>query len=59
MGFLDDAKKLAAEHDEQVDQAIEKSGDVLDQKTGDKYTDKVDKGQNFAEGHTGKGDTAS
>ena len=58
MGFLDDAKKLADEHDEQVDQAIEKSGDVVDQKTGDKFAGKVDKAQDFAEGRTGEGDTA-
>ncbi len=58
MGFLDDAKKMADEHDQQVDQAIEKAGDLVDQKTGDKFTDKVDKAQDFAEGHTGEGDTA-
>jgi hypothetical protein len=27
MGFLDDAKELVDEHDEQVDEAIEKAGD--------------------------------
>ena len=59
MGFLDDAKKMADEHDEQVDQAIEKSGDLVDQKTGNKYADKVDKAQDFAENRTGEGDTAN
>ena len=58
MGFLDDAKKMAAEHDQQVDQAIEKAGDLVDEKTGDKFTDKVDRAQDFAEEHTGDGDTA-
>ena len=58
MGFLDDAKKMAAEHDEQVDQAIEKAGDFADEKTGDKFADKVDQAQDFAEEHTGDGDTA-
>lgn len=58
MGFLDDAKKMADEHDQQVDQAIEKSGDLLDDKTGNKFSDKVDKAQDFAEEHTGDGDTA-
>ena len=31
MGFLDDAKKFIDEHDDQVDQAIEKAGDLVDE----------------------------
>jgi hypothetical protein len=58
MGFLDDAEKLADEHDEQVDAAIEKAGDVADRQTGGKYADQVDKAQDFAEEKTGDGDTA-
>lgn len=58
MGFLDDAKKLADEHDEQVDAAIEKAGDLADRQTGGKYADQVDKAQDVAEEKTGDGDTA-
>ena len=58
MGFLDDAEKFIDEHDEQVDQAIEKAGDLVDDKTGGKYADQVDKVQNIAEEKTGDGDTA-
>lgn len=58
MGFLDDAKKFADEHDDQVDSAIEKAGDVADQHTGGKFADQVDKAQDFAEEKTGSGDTA-
>jgi pyridoxine 5'-phosphate synthase PdxJ len=58
MGFLDDAKKFIDEHDDQVDQAIEKAGDVIDVKTDGKYADKVDKAQDLAEEKTGDGDTA-
>jgi hypothetical protein len=58
MSFLDDAKKFIDEHDAQVDQAIEKAGDLVDDKTGDKYADKIDKAQNLAEEKTGDGDTA-
>jgi hypothetical protein len=58
MGFLDDAKKFADEHDDQVDAAIEKAGDLADQKTGGKYAGQVDKAQDFAEEKTGDGDTA-
>ena len=58
MGFLDDAKKFIDEHDEQVDQAIETAGDVVDDKTGGKYADQIDKAQDLAEKKTGEGDTA-
>jgi hypothetical protein len=58
MGFLDDAKKFADEHDDKVDQGIEKAGDLVDEKTGDKYAGQVDKAQDIAEQRTGAGDTA-
>jgi hypothetical protein len=58
MGFLDDAKKFIDEHDDKVDQAIEKAGDLVDDKTGGKFADKVDKVQDVAEQKTGDGDTA-
>ena len=58
MGILDDAKKFIDEHDDQVDQAIEKVGDVVDDKTGGKYADQIDKAQAVAEEKTGDGDTA-
>ena len=58
MGLLDEAKKLIGKHDKQVDQAIEKAGDMVDDKTGDKYADQVDKAQDLAEEKTGDGDTA-
>jgi hypothetical protein len=57
MGFLDDAKKFIDEHDDQVDQAIEKAGDLVDDKTDGKFADKVDKVQDLAEEKTGDGDT--
>jgi hypothetical protein len=58
MGFLDDAKNFIDEHDDQVDQAIEKAGDVLDDRTDGKYADKIDKAQDVAQEKTGDGDTA-
>ena len=58
MGFLDDAKKLVDEHDEQIDAGIEKAGDLGDKQTGGKYADQVDKAQDFAQEKTGDGDTA-
>jgi hypothetical protein len=58
MGLLDEAKKLIGKHDKQVDQAIEKAGDAVDDKTGGKYAAQVDKAQDIAEEKTGDGDTA-
>jgi hypothetical protein len=58
MGFLDDAKKFIDEHDDKVDQAIEKAGDLVDDKTGGEYADKVDRAQDIAQEKTGQGDTA-
>jgi hypothetical protein len=48
MGFLDKVKDLASKNADKVDMAIEKVGDVVDQKTGDKYKDTVDKVQEAA-----------
>lgn len=46
MGFLDKFKKkakdLAEEHGDQAEDAIDKGADFVDDKTGGKYTDKID-----------------
>ncbi|GID30628.1 antitoxin [Paractinoplanes brasiliensis] len=57
MGLMDKAKDLADKHDEQVDQGIEKAGDQVDQRTGDKYTSQVDRAQDEGQKRTGAGDT--
>jgi hypothetical protein len=46
--FMDKAKQFAAEHDEQVDQGVEKAGDMVDERTEGKYADKVDMAQDRA-----------
>lgn len=48
MGLLDKLKSLASKNADKVDMAIDKAGDVLDQKTGDKYKGAVDKVQDAA-----------
>ncbi|CAM3915943.1 antitoxin [Smaragdicoccus niigatensis] len=51
MGFGDlvgKAKDLAKEHAEQVEGAIDKVGDVVDEKTEGKYESMVDKAQDAA-----------
>jgi hypothetical protein len=54
MGFMDEAKELAEKakdlasgHEDQAKAALDKAGDLIDEKTGDKYKDQVDKGQEF------------
>jgi hypothetical protein len=58
MGFIDKAKDFADDHDKQVDEGIEKAGDQVDKRTGDKYSSQVDKGVDAAQQHTGEGDSA-
>ena len=55
MPGLDDIKGFADEHDDQVDQAMQKAGDVAGEKVG--HADQVDKGVEWAQEHTGSGDS--
>ncbi|HST64381.1 MAG TPA: antitoxin [Mycobacteriales bacterium] len=55
-GFMDKAKDLADQHDDQVDQGLDKAGDFADQKTGGKYDEQIDKGVDAAQQRTGEGD---
>jgi hypothetical protein len=57
MSFTDKAKDFADDHDKQVDQGIQKAGDQVDDRTGDKHSSQIDKGVNQAQQRTGGGDT--
>jgi len=57
MGFMDKAKDFADKHDDQVDKGLEKAGDQVDDRTGNKYSSQVDKGVDEAQRRTGTGDT--
>lgn len=57
MGFMDKAKDFADDHDKQVDQGLDKAGDQLDDRTGNKHSDQIDKGVDQAQARTGAGDT--
>ncbi|HEV7657470.1 MAG TPA: antitoxin [Mycobacteriales bacterium] len=52
-GFMDKAEDMADKHDEQVDQGLDKAGDVADQKTGGKHDELIDKGVDAAQQRTG------
>ncbi len=60
MGLLDKAKALLGQHEEKVEGAIDKVAEVVDDKTGGKYADKIDKGVEAAKGFVGEdeGDAA-
>ena len=53
MGLFDKIKDLADEHADAVEGAIDKVADVVDDKTGGKYTDKIKKGAEKAKGLVG------
>ena len=57
MGLFDKAKDLFCEHDDKVDAALDKAGDFIDGKTGGKHSDHIDKAVDFAQEHTGEGNT--
>lgn len=57
MSFFDKAKDFLDKHDEQVDKALDKLGDVVDERTGHKYTSQIEKGVDEAQKRTGEGDT--
>lgn len=42
MGIFDKAKDLLNEHNEQVDQGIDKVADLVDGKTGNQHTEQID-----------------
>ncbi len=54
MGIFDDLKDAADKHEDQVEQGIDKVGDLIDEKTGGKFADQVDQAQDFLKGHIGK-----
>ncbi|MFF0234631.1 antitoxin [Micromonospora sp. NPDC005252] len=53
---MDKAKDVTDKHDKQVDQGMEKAGDMADKRTGGKYDDQIDKGVDQAQARTGEGD---
>lgn len=47
-GMVDKGKDLAAENSDKIDDVVDKAGDFIDNKTGGKYSDKIDKVQEAA-----------
>jgi hypothetical protein len=53
--FLHRVKKFVDQHDDKVDEALERAGDEINKRTGGKYEKQVNKGVDYAQKHTGKG----
>jgi hypothetical protein len=53
VGLFDRAKDLADQHADKVEGAIEKVAEVVNDKTGGKYTDHIVKGVDAAKGFVG------
>jgi hypothetical protein len=54
MAFLDKVKNWVSKNPDKAGSAIEKAGDLFDQKTKGKYTDKVNKAQSAAQNYVNK-----
>lgn len=48
MGIFDKAKDALSSHSDKAAPAVDKVGDMIDEKTGSKYAGQVDKGQALA-----------
>lgn len=55
MGLFDKAKDALSGHEDQVDQATDKAGDFANEKTGGKYEDQINQGQERLDGALGGG----
>jgi hypothetical protein len=51
--FMDDAKKLASEHQDVADEGLDKAAQFADDKSGGKYGSQVEGAQQKAEDHLG------
>jgi MT0933-like antitoxin protein len=56
MGLMDKLKGMLGQHSDRADAGIERAGDTIDDRTGSKYTDKVDQGQDAARDYLSKPD---
>jgi hypothetical protein len=48
--LMQQAEDLVEEHHEKIKDGVDKAGDLVDDKTGGKYSDHVDTGQDAAKG---------
>jgi hypothetical protein len=51
--FMDEAKKLASEHSDLVDQGIQEAGQLAEDKTGGRFDSEIQGAEQQAEGYLG------
>ena len=51
--FMDDAKKLAGEHQDVADEGLDKAAQFADEKSGGKYASQIEGAENKAEDYLG------
>ena len=56
MGLMDKLRSVLGQHSDKVDTGIESSGDAVDDRTGGKYADRVDQGQDAARDYLSRSD---
>lgn len=54
MGIFDDIKKAVDDNEEAIESAIDKAGDLVDEKTDGKYAPQVDQAQDFLKNQIGQ-----
>jgi len=54
--FMDKTEDAAKQHPKQADEGIQKTGQEIDQRTGDRYDKQVQKGEQEAQQRIGQGD---
>ena len=54
--FMDEAKQLAGEHSDDVDQGLDKAEQFAEQKTGGQFDSEIQAGEQQAEGFLGTDD---
>ncbi|MDO5732099.1 antitoxin [Corynebacterium sphenisci] len=59
MGFLDKARQFASKNPDKVKQGLEKAGDAINERTGGKYADAIDKATDVAADTLGGGAPAA
>jgi hypothetical protein len=58
MGFLDKAKEMLGQHDDKVDQGLDKAGEAAKGKFAG-HDEHIDKGVDFLQERTGEGNTTA
>jgi hypothetical protein len=54
MSIIDKVKGLLGQHSDKAEKGIDKAGDMIDRKTGGKYSDKIDSAQEKAKDKLGQ-----